>query len=64
MIIIRLVKLLLLLTLATVVLSSNELKGDCTEIGKLISEEKPEGYFLDDTLIECVVNDEGKLDKM
>jgi len=65
MIIKRIAKVLLLTTLASVVLSNNELTGDCNEIEKFLSAEKPEDqYFFVDTIKDCEVNEEGKLIKI
>jgi len=64
MVIKKLVKILLLITLVSVVLSENDHTGDCAEIENLVKKEKPEFESFDGFIDECQVDDKGKLINM
>jgi len=60
----RFAKVLFLLSIVAFVFSETEVSGDCAEILKILSEEKPNNNYYENTIKECKVDAEGKLSEM
>jgi len=57
--------LLLLISLTSFVFSETEVSGDCAQIKKFVSEEKPnDDYYYVNAIKECIVDAEGKLNEI